>query len=159
MQESLCWNAARTGENLRSAGQVASNITAMVRTSPVAKHASHYRATATHTFNTLTNNTCMLQQAVRELMPELYQPGHQYAKAGVLLLGLLPEDAVPYTLFTPTKDISSDTLQSSLDAVNKRYGEGTLRYEANGLLRPWMAHRNCMSPAYTTDWQSFMTVS
>ena len=40
----------------------------------------------------------------------------------------------------------------ALDAVNARYGRGSLRLAAEGLSKPWQIRREHLSPRYTTDW-------
>ncbi len=46
----------------------------------------------------------------------------------------------------------------ALDAVNGRYGRGTVRPLSTGLDRTWRARQAMLSPAYTTRLQDIMEV-
>ena len=51
----------------------------------------------------------------------------------------------------PTRDPAKSTrLMAALDAVNARFGRGTLRPLSSGLARPWGRRHARLSPRYTT---------
>jgi|CXWL01.1.fsa_nt_gi hypothetical protein len=53
------------------------------------------------------------------------------------------------TIYAP--DLST-RLMADLDAVNNRWGAGTLEYAASGLTKVWQTQCHRRSPAYTTNW-------
>src|SRR6185312_11044358 len=53
-------------------------------------------------YTTLPAATSITQELIKpalELVDEIYRPGHEYKKAGVMLSGLVPEDSVQGNLF------------------------------------------------------------
>ena len=46
----------------------------------------------------------------------------------------------------------------ALDAVNGRFGRGTLRYAGSGIERGWHMKQSFRSPRYTTSWRDLPKV-
>lgn len=49
-------------------------------------------------------------------------------------------------------------LLTLLDDINQRWGRGTLRFLAEGLVQPWRMRRERMTPGYTTNWRELPVV-
>jgi hypothetical protein len=47
--------------------------------------------------------------------------------------------------------VRSAKTMSALDAINTRFGRGTLRPASTGIVRPWGARQQQLSPRYTTQ--------
>jgi len=52
-----------------------------------------------------------------------------------------------------------DTLSPILDGLNRQYGDGTLKYLAEGLGSRWRAKQESRSPRYTTRWDELPSVT
>jgi DNA polymerase V len=52
----------------------------------------------------------------------------------------------------------SKRLMAALDAINDRWGDGTLRDAAGGITRAWSTRFHRRSPAYTTQWSDLPLV-
>ena len=119
-----------------------------------------------------THATPALIAAAGRALDRLWRDGPAYAKAGVLLLDLSR---------TPQRDLFDDTglrpdLHRALDAVNRRFGPGTLAFASTGVRprvrraadgrrvpagreRPeWLGRRSRRSPLFTTRWAELPTV-
>ncbi len=48
---------------------------------------------------------------------------------------------------------------TALDAVNSRWGAGTLFYAGAGMKKPWAMKRGLKSPHHTTEWADLLKVS
>jgi DNA polymerase V len=77
----------------------------------------------------------------------------------VVLTGLVPVSQTQADLFDSQDRRKSERLTTALDAVNDRWGAGTLEYAASGLTKPWKTQFHRRSPAYTTDWNSLPVVT
>lgn len=77
-------------------------------------------------------------------------PGLRYAKAGVILPDLSPAICSPRDLLPTGDPERSETLMATLDALNARFGRGTIRAGAVRPRTPWSTRANNRSPAYTT---------
>ncbi|WP_206483425.1 Y-family DNA polymerase [Thalassotalea sp. G2M2-11] len=95
-----------------------------------------------------TDNTLYIAACVAQAAKQLYAPNVRFYKCGVGAIELT--DSYQPDLFSG--DINNLKLMKCLDAVNHRYGAGTLSI---GSMKPekWAMKRNFMSPRYTTNWQ------
>ena len=82
------------------------------------------------------------------LLRPLWQDGFRYSKAGVMLNDLRPAEGEPRSLF-PTRDPArSARTMAALDAVNTRFGRGTLGPLATGIARAWKAAGTAVAPLH-----------
>jgi DNA polymerase V len=106
-----------------------------------------------------TSSTTVLVAAARRALEACYRPGPLYAKCGVMLYGITGAAGI--------RDASGglfgegggprgreDALMLAVDAVNAKYGKGSLRVlsEGRGGAPPWAMRRARLSPVSTTDW-------
>ena len=63
----------------------------------------------------------------------IYRDGYRYKKAGVMCSALVPADQVQPDLFDRQDRPKSKRLMAALDAINDRWGAGTLNYASSGL--------------------------
>jgi DNA polymerase V len=94
--------------------------------------------------------TATLIAAARRLTEELYKPGMEYRKAGVILTNLVANDDLQQSLFTqPKQDEKHSRLMTVLDKLNKQYGRGTLEIastQASDLWKPKSAFKEPNKP-------------
>ena len=86
------------------------------------------------------------------------ETGGRYKKAGVVCLDLHPAASVQVGLFHAPDTPVRQELMASLDALNRRYGRGTVAYEAAGTRQGWALRSDQRSPAYTTQWDYILIV-
>ena len=104
-------------------------------------------------------------------LKHIFQPGYLYAKAGVMLLDLHPASITQQELDLGGHDIETDRrhqrLMQALDAVNDRWGKGTLRLgstrvRSDRVAEPqtggWEMKQERRSPRYTTRWGEVLPV-
>ena len=96
-----------------------------------------------------SDTMAMIGESV-QLLRSVWQPGFRYSKAGVMLNDLTPA-ARQTGLFLTRDPIKSAKAMAALDAVNTRYGRGTLRPASTGITRAWVARQQNISPRYTTQ--------
>ena len=79
-------------------------------------------------------------------------------RAGILCTDLAPEGSVPVL---PGVLEQPAPIGELIDAVNRRFGTGTLALGRLGAHSPapWANHQADISPRYTTDWNELRTVS
>lgn len=107
-------------------------------------------------------DTGMIASAALRGLRAIYRPGYQLAKAGVMLLELQP-----CTVRQSELDLQADDapdrrrLMTALDALNQRYGRGTVKLASAGLLgdrRAWTMKQARRTPGYTTCWADIPVV-
>ncbi len=105
-----------------------------------------------------TNDTRVISAAASQAAGELFRSNIPFHKCGILLMELKKRRPEQLHFFTPRQSAESRRLMDSLDAVNRRFGRGTLTLANQGLNPSWKMARGMMSPRYTTDWKEIPVV-
>ena len=104
-----------------------------------------------HQFIHPTSDITTITQVVTSLAEQLYQENVNYYKVGVGLLDLIDERYAQDDLFNAKPD--NRKLMQVYDAINHRYGAGTLFLAAQGTTpNKWNMRRQFLTPQYTTKW-------
>ena len=151
IEEAVSAYTSRAAEKLRRGGLAATVLTVFLMTNEF-KDEPQYRNALTVTLPMATDNSHELIRSALQGMRTLYRDGYRYKKAGVMLTGLLPVSQVQTDMFDQQDRVRSTRLMLALDAVNDRWGAGTLAYASSGLAPSWTTQFHRRSPAYTTDW-------
>ena len=109
-----------------------------------------------------TADTRLLVQAAVMGITQVYQPGFQLSKAGVMLLDLMPDTVCQGELNFETADAKDKTrLMLAFDAINDRFGRGTIHIGSAGVKdahRSWGMRQERLTPQYTTKWSDLPVV-
>lgn len=98
-----------------------------------------------------TNDTRDIVRAALRGLDEMYRPKFLYKKAGVIIIEIVNPMRRQLDLFGVPDGARSDKLMLAIDAVNQKFGRGTLRLSAEMTDKKWVMHRGMLSPQYTTD--------
>lgn len=152
LEAAVSTHAARAAEKLRAGRQVAEHIEVFMHTSPFDKTTKPYTARAAIALEHATADTRLIASAALSLTGRLFKPGHRYAKAGILMLGLSKAEKATPTLFAGTDDRRSRALMSALDRLNADYGRGVVRFASTKMGKAWRMRIDRRSRSYTTRW-------
>jgi DNA polymerase V len=155
MEEAVAAFAVRAAEKLREEGLVAGHLTVFFSTSRFAPlHERAHSATAALALEEATADSRRLIAEATARVRRVWQDGHRYNKAGVMLQDLTSEEAAPRTLFNRPAILKerSARLMAAMDEINAKMGAGTLHPLATGLRRPWKGRSGHRSPAWSTRW-------
>ncbi len=100
----------------------------------------------------------MLTKAAQEGVERVYREGFRYSKAEVLLLDLSQRNEITGDLFTVAQPVASERLMGVLDAVNGRWGRGTMRLASVPVDPSWGMRREMMSQGFSTRIDELWTV-
>ena len=151
MEEAVSSYVSRAAEKLRGEGLAVTVLTVFVMTNKF-KDAPQYRNSVTCSLPVGTDATSELIRSALRGLRSIYRDGYQYKKAGVMCTALVPAGQVQPDLFDRQDRPRSKRLMAALDAVNDRWGAGTLAYASGGLTKAWQTQYHHRSPAYTTNW-------
>lgn len=151
--------ASRAAEKVRKQHSLASEVMVFIRTSPFRKDPQYSRSIIVPLRRPTADTGAIVQATVLGLRA-IYCQGFKYAKAGVMLLDLQSDSIIQGELDLGDDDSLEDIadkarLMSALDAINKRYGRGTMKMASAGLdgdRRVWSMRQERRTPAYTTNW-------
>ncbi|MBN9231425.1 MAG: Y-family DNA polymerase [Legionella sp.] len=162
LAEALSSHAARACEKARREGQAAQRVTVFIRSNvhrqDLPQYVNHLSLRLIHP----THDTREITAVAKGLLRTLYRPNIAYKKIGLILEELQPENTRQQDLFHPFAEeqlVHSTQLMSTLDAINTRFGRGTLRLAAEGYAQVWKMRAEMRSPCYTTRWTELAQVN
>jgi DNA polymerase V len=160
LKESVSHFTTRAAEKLRKDGSVASSICVHIRTNPFKEREPQYDTSLVVPLRQPTDDTSALVNAAMCGLTEIYRPGFQYKKSGVLLLGLHPKGIQQACLFEDTQqDARASQRMQVIDAINQKMGRDTITLAASDIQKRWAMRRDKVSPNYTTSWDEIPRVS
>ena len=158
MREAASSYVSRAAEKLRGQQLKAGCLTLYLTTNRFRTDQPQYANSRTMTLPCPTSDTAeLIEQAVR-CLKELFRPGYEYQKVGVVLADLIPEHIHQGNLFIVPHN-HRDNLLHVLDRINDRWGKDTLQYASAGLTKPWHHKQAMKSPSYTTNWRELPVVA
>lgn len=163
--EALSVFTAQATERLRAQRSVASAINVFARTS-FFRNDPPYSGSIVVPLYQATDDTSVMLHAVRKGLKQIFQPGFNYAKAGVCLLDIEPMSRAnrQMALFGPLTEAkaapNASKIMLAMDGVNKRYGKSTIvpastLHDSDAV---WTMKQERKTPAYTTDWGQIVEI-
>ena len=158
IEEAVTAFATRAAEKLRAQGSLCRQVRVSLRTGMFNPDEAKYANGILCQLPYPSNDTRLLIAAARDGIRHLYRDGFSYAKAQVLLLDLCRHDEYTPDLFAAEQPVKTQRLMSTLDAINGRWGRGTLQPGRTAKQAEWGMRRELLSPAYTTRWRDLLQV-
>jgi DNA polymerase V len=150
--------ASRAGEKLRQKELEATSIVVFFQTGFYDKTHPFKRWSATVNFFESTSDSRELVKAAKNVAIQLFEPGYNLKKAGVILLGLTPSGERQLSLFQSSNRERSQALMQVMDKINNRYGKCTIQLASSGVNSKLNTSSKKLSPRYTTDWNDLPVV-
>lgn len=158
LAEAVATFAAGCSKKLRNEHSVASRIMVFIHTNAFRNDQPQYAKNIVIELLSPTNSSVeMVKQAVRGL-DLIFRTGFLYKKAGVIVMDILPAEAIQQNLFSAGKDEKQRRLMESLDRVNLKMGKDILKIATQGTTRSWKLRQERLSPAYTTRWNELLEI-
>ncbi|MFN5231344.1 MAG: Y-family DNA polymerase [Bacteroidota bacterium] len=161
LREAVATFTARAAEKLRRQYSAASTIDVFVVTDGQEGAKYVYNPQSHHRYHTLlhpTADTGELTKAALPLVESLYRKGMKYKKAGVVLGGIVPDDALQGDLFSPPVRQYNRALMGVLDNINFSMRDDMIKFGASGLSRNWKMRQEMRSGRFTTKWNELRVV-
>ncbi len=147
LRESLCRFVEKAGRILRGEGLMASQLFVILRTSRFTETENLYSAHQGVELPCYSDDTRMFTHYATALLENIYRPGFEYKKIGVLLAGLEEIHNVHPTFDHPT--VGPDKLMQVLDRLQQ--SGHNIGFANRGQTTPW--HKEFLSRCYTTRWE------
>lgn len=157
LSESVAYFMTRAAEKLRKDGSVAASICVFIYTNRFKENLPQYDGSITVQLDQPSDDSMVLTGAALEGLDKIYRAGFHYKKSGVMLLGLQGKGTVQPTLFDDTeKQAKASSIMSTMDAINRKMGQGCVTLAATGIHQRWAMRRGRHSQNFTTDWNELM---
>ena len=147
--------AMRACEKLRKQHSVCGALRVFIRTSTFKQNP--YIGTQCINLAAPTADYRIIVKQAKQLVNTLYKAGCQYAKAGVELSAIAPAKYQQYDFWQGDSCNTAQTLKV-FDAINHKFGRGTLTLAAQGFAAKHAMNQAKLSPHYLTCWQDIPNV-
>lgn len=153
LRQAVTTHAERAGEKLRRQRRAASAVCVFLQTNRHRPDLAQYNPQAGRELLVPTAFSPELVGECQRILAAIYRSGYRYVKAGVLCLGLVPDEERQGSLFQgkdPEQDEKQRRLMAAVDALNLYHGRGTVRIATAGFKQGWQMRRDKLSARYTT---------
>jgi DNA polymerase V len=140
---------ASCSEKLRKQNSHCNMIMVFVHTNYFRKDQPQYSRNIVIKTDFPTNSTIELNRYALLGLKAIYKEGYHYKKAGVIVMGLTPNNETQLSLFN-TSNPKHQPLMSVIDKMNKSYGTNKIKFGNQSLGRQWKMKQEKLSKSYTT---------
>jgi DNA polymerase V len=157
IKEAISLFTSRAAEKLRQQHSAANLLSVFLRTNPFRK-APQYHNGVLITLPVATDITAEMIDYAMKGVEQIYRPGYQYYKVGVMLSGIVPKESTQFSLFDKAVRPKLAKITEVADRINMKYGSGTVFYARQGVNRSWRTRADKKSAHFTTDWNDLPKV-
>lgn len=150
IQDALAHFVSNAAKKLRDQNSVAAMLQVFIMTDRFREDRPQYCPSVTIPLTTPTANSMTLQGWALAGLESMYKSGFHYKKAGVILSEICDASLYQGDLFAAAPE--NPALMKALDAINTRYGKGTVKLSQDGSRQSWKMRQERKSPEYTTNW-------
>lgn len=144
-------------EKLRKQNSHCNMIMVFVTTNYFRKDLPQYSRNIVINTDFSTNSTIELNKYAQIGLKAIFKEGYNYKKAGVIVMGLTPNDQTQLSLFN-TSNPKHQPLMSVVDKLNKAYGKNKIKFANQSLGRQWKMKQEKLSKSYTTRIDEIITI-
>jgi DNA polymerase V len=130
--EAVATFIASASQKLRTQQSLCKALHISIRTSRHVNAESFYQNSLTVRFEPATAHTSKLIQIAQEATAQIYKPGFEYAKAGVCLSEIVPNQAYQLNFFHEGDTSKEIILERICDHINKKFDQKVIYYAALG---------------------------
>ena len=158
LREAVATYSARACEKLRAQNSLCKKVRVSIRTGMFNPDEPKYARGVICELPYPTDDTRVITKAAVAALSELFQEGFKFSKAEILLMDLRQPNEFTGDLFSVSQPETTEKVMSVLDAINGRWGRGTLRVARVPSDPAWGMRRERMSQSFTTRVDQLWTV-
>jgi DNA polymerase V len=160
LSEALTEFTLRAVERLRQQKLLCKAVGVSIRTNRFHKE-TYFRPFTVVYLMDYSDDRLEIIKMVQQGLDRIYQAGHRYKKAEVILLDIIPQHSHAVDLFHDTDElIARRNLSVTFDGINEKFGRDTMTL--GRLITPhgrtWRMTQNHKSPSYLTKWDEVLKV-
>lgn len=148
LKAALVAHAVVVGRKLRKQQSLTKRIVIFAASSP--HEDSYYKKSLLYDFPIATSDTSVIAKAVSDVIHDIFKNNTRFYRCGIGAIELESELFHQVDMFSISED--KPKMMHCLDAINRRYGVGTLSLGSEKLSKTWSMKRAFLSPHYTTRW-------
>lgn len=148
---------ASCSEKLRKQNSHCNMIMVFVQTNYFRKDQPQYSRNIIINTDFPTNSTIELNHYAQIGLKAIFKDGFHYKKAGVIVMGLTPNNETQLSLFNLSNP-KHQPLMSVIDKMNKSFGTNKVKFASQSLGRQWKMKQEKLSPCFTTRIKEIITI-
>ncbi|MDT0676601.1 Y-family DNA polymerase [Autumnicola musiva] len=156
LRERVSTYCARGAYKLRKQQSCCSMIYVFLHTNPHRQDLKQYRCNIAVKLASPANSTIEITKAALSGLAKIFRQGYEYKKAGIILMGLIPESQRQLSLFS-TVNSKHEQLMKTIDHLNRNLSD-KVKFAGQDLGRTWKARQEKLSPRYTTRLEEILLV-
>lgn len=149
---------ASCSEKLRRQNSHCNMIMVFVHTNYFRKDLPQYSRNIVIKIDFPTNSTIELVKYAKSGLKAIFEEGYHYKKAGVIVMGLTPNNETQLSLFSCSNP-KHQPLMSVVDKLNKSFGTNKVKFGGQSLGRQWKMKQEKLSPSYTTKIKDIVKIN
>ncbi|WP_160286556.1 Y-family DNA polymerase [Pseudomonas knackmussii] len=150
IREAVATYTARACEKLRAQGSVCKRVQVSIRTGMFNPDEPKFAKGVSVELPYPTDDTRVITKAAGEGLELIYRTGYAFSKAEVLLMDLRQPGEFTGDLFAEVQPERAGKAMAVMDAINERWGRGTVRPAGVPAEPDWGMRRELMSQSFTT---------
>lgn len=157
LNERVATFTSSSAEKLRNENSLCNIIAVFVRTNRFHEDKEQYRNGISITLPYPTSSDIVLTKYAKIALENIYKPGYEYKKAGVILMGVTPKNEVQTNLFF-NESPRHTMLMKTMDKLNNKLGNKKVKLANQDPQKTWKMRREHLSNRYTTNWNELLQV-
>ena len=158
LKEAVATYMMRAAEKLRAQHSLCKRVRVCIRTGMFNPDEAKYAKGAMCELPSPTDDIRLLTKAAMSALDAAYRPGYAYSKAEVMLINLCQRGEYTDDLFAESQPVAVERLMDVFDAINGKWGRGTLHTGSVPMSPDWGMRRELMSQSYTTRLDQLLKV-
>jgi len=150
--------AISCAEKLRKQNSHCNAIMVFVHTNGHRKDLEQYGRNIVIKTDYPTNSSIDLNKYAQLGLKTIFKQGYHYKKAGVIVMGLTPENQNQLTLYSKPNP-KHPPIMNIVDRMNIAYGNNKIKFGTQSLGRQWKMKQEKLSPRYSTNLNEIITVT
>lgn len=157
LNERVSTFAVSCSAKLRRQNSCANMILVFVHTNSHRKDHKQYRRNIIVKLPYPSNSSITISKYAQLGLKSIFKKGFYYKKAGVIVMGVVPENQRQLNMFCE-ENPKHLSLMKSIDFINRKIGRTKIKLASQDLGRTWKMRQERLSPNYTTSFEDLIIV-
>lgn len=157
LKERVCTYAAKIAWKLRKEGSCCKLLYVFLQTNPHREDLKQYRPSIAVQMPFPSNSTIEITKNALVGLKLIYREGYHYKKAGIIVMGLVPQETKQLSLFN-VENPKHKTLMRVLDSLNHSHN-GKVKFAGQDPGRTWKMKQERLSKRYSTRLSEIIEVN
>jgi len=157
LKERISTFTVSCAEKLRKQKSHCNMLMVFIQTNPFRQDLPQYRNNIVVHSSYPTHSSIDLVKLAIKGLDSIFKKGFHYKKAGIIVMGLTPENTKQFTLFTD-ENPKHDSVMKTIDKLNRTIGQNKVKLACQDTGRMWKMKQEKLSPRYTTNLNEVINV-